>query len=235
VRPGVVDPAQQRIPRLLAFAAQPLLSSHTGASATVEGGFGSERPPHLAAEPAFHCTRKHRGGDSLRLSDWCQLQDRYAELPSETVHRAVGFLLLPVSRCPPTKMLSAAPFERSADVRVMLYPREATVAATTNCSGWRWSGPWSDEAWSECGAAIVPAVRRTDLNGRKRPHSTCRRCRLYTGRTSRCRRGGRDYERQPGTADQMLWPTFFDGTCQHLSAVFSGSQCHASRAYCLNP
>jgi hypothetical protein len=94
-----LTPFKQPIPHILASAAQPLLSSHTGASATVEGGFGSERPPHLAAEPAFHCTRKHRGGDPLRLSDWCQ--DRYAELPSETVHRAVGFLLLPVQGARP--------------------------------------------------------------------------------------------------------------------------------------
>ncbi len=38
----------------------------------------------------------------------------------------------------------------------------------------RWSGTWSNEAWSETGAAIVPAMRRTDLNGRQLHRFTCR-------------------------------------------------------------
>jgi hypothetical protein len=79
---------------ILACSAQLLLSPHTGAGATVEGGFGSERPPHLAAEPALYCKRTHRSGIRLRLSDWPittatrSIDSRSSSLPSSS--RMIG-------------------------------------------------------------------------------------------------------------------------------------------------
>jgi len=61
-----VDTADANI---LAFAAQLLLSPRTGTSATVKGGFGSERPsPRCRARLSLH--EEASGGIPLRLSDW---------------------------------------------------------------------------------------------------------------------------------------------------------------------
>jgi hypothetical protein len=49
--------------------------------------------------------------------------------------------------------------------------RGATSARLEGGEGW--SGTWSDAAWSETGAAIVPAVRWTDLKGRQLARLTC--------------------------------------------------------------